>query len=70
MGLFSSLDRDKNYILVTHEGLSRTLVCTVLSMPPYRRHLFKIILSANYLADNMFCLEFSNSHVRYLYIQF
>ena len=42
MGLFSSLDRDKNYILVTHEGLIRTLVCTVLSMPPYRRHLFKI----------------------------
>jgi len=42
MGLFSSLDRERIYILVTHEGLIRTLICTVLSMPPYRRHLFKI----------------------------
>ncbi len=42
MDVFGSLDRDKNFILVTHEGLIRTLICTVLSMPPYRRHLFKI----------------------------
>ena len=40
--LFDSLDRAKNHILCTHEGLTRTLLCSVLGLPAYRRHLFSI----------------------------
>lgn len=40
--LFDSLDTQKNHILVTHEGLIRILLCSVLGLPPYRRHLFRI----------------------------
>lgn len=42
MELFGSLDRAKNHILVSHDGLIRTLICAVLSLPPYKRHLFAI----------------------------
>lgn len=40
--LFDSLDRTKNHILATHEGLTRILLCSVLGLPGYRRHLFTI----------------------------
>ncbi|MFA6905667.1 Phosphoserine phosphatase 1 [bioreactor metagenome] len=40
--LFDSLDRTKNHILCTHEGLTRILLCSVLGLPAYRRHLFSI----------------------------
>lgn len=42
MNLVSSLDRSRNQILVTHEGLIRILLCTLFSMPPFKRHLFGI----------------------------
>lgn len=42
MELFGSLVRTKNHILVSHDGLIRTLVCAVLTLPPYKRHLFRI----------------------------
>lgn len=40
--LFDSLDRTKNHMLATHEGLTRILLCSVLGLPPHRRHLFTI----------------------------
>jgi probable phosphoglycerate mutase len=40
--LFDSLDRTKNHIICTHEGLTRILLCSVLGLPAYRRHLFSI----------------------------
>ncbi|GEM_PF-611151 len=40
--VFDSLDRGKNHLLVAHEGLIRILLCSVLGMPPYKRHLFTI----------------------------
>lgn len=42
MSLFHTLDHTKNHILVSHDGLIRILLCAVLSLPPYRRHLFSI----------------------------
>ncbi|MBN2051392.1 MAG: histidine phosphatase family protein [Spirochaetales bacterium] len=41
MSVFATLDHFKNYILVAHDGIIRTLICSVLSIPPYKRHLFK-----------------------------
>lgn len=40
--LFDSLDKTKHHILSTHEGLTRILLCSVLGIPPYKRHLFCI----------------------------
>jgi len=40
--LFCSLDPVKDHILVTHEGLIRILICKVLSIPTYKRHLFRM----------------------------
>jgi len=40
--LFDSLDKTKHHILSTHEGLTRILLCSVLGLPPYKRHLFTI----------------------------
>lgn len=40
--LFDSLDRTKHHIFSTHEGLTRILLCSVLGIPPYKRHLFTI----------------------------
>lgn len=40
--LFSILDPAKNHILVAHDGIIRTLICKVLSIPTYRRHLFSL----------------------------
>jgi broad specificity phosphatase PhoE len=37
---FDSLGRAGNHILVAHDGLIRVLVCSLLGLPPYRRHLF------------------------------
>jgi broad specificity phosphatase PhoE len=39
---FSELDPNANHILVAHDGIIRTLICRVLGLPPYMRHLFKI----------------------------
>jgi broad specificity phosphatase PhoE len=41
---FCSLDAAKNHILVAHDGIIRTLLCKVLSIPVYKRHLFSIDL--------------------------
>jgi broad specificity phosphatase PhoE len=40
--LFCSLDTSKNHILVCHDGIIRVLICRVLGLPTYKRHLFKI----------------------------
>ncbi|MDX9827416.1 MAG: histidine phosphatase family protein [Spirochaetia bacterium] len=40
--LFESLDVKRNHILVSHDGIIRTLLCKVLMIPTYRRHLFQI----------------------------
>jgi broad specificity phosphatase PhoE len=40
--LFCSLDASKNHILVCHDGIIRVLICKVLGLPTYKRHLFKI----------------------------
>lgn len=40
--LFSELDPAKNHILVAHDGIIRTLICKVLSIPIFRRHLFSL----------------------------
>ncbi len=40
--LFDSLDKTKHHILSTHEGITRILLCSVLGIPPYKRHLFTI----------------------------
>jgi len=42
LAVFNSLDYYKDYILVSHEGIIKTLICSVLSIPPYKRHLFII----------------------------
>ena len=40
--LFNSLDASRNHILVSHDGIMRTLLCKVLMIPTFRRHLFQI----------------------------
>jgi len=40
--LFSELDPAENHVLVAHDGIIRALICKVLSIPTYRRHLFAI----------------------------
>lgn len=40
--LFSGLDPTQNHILVAHDGIIRILICKVLSIPTFRRHLFSI----------------------------
>jgi broad specificity phosphatase PhoE len=42
LAAFHSLDRAGNHILVAHDGLIRVLVCGLLGLPPYRRHLFAV----------------------------
>jgi broad specificity phosphatase PhoE len=42
--IFCSLNPTQNHILVSHDGVIRTLICKVLSIPTYKRHLFKIDL--------------------------
>lgn len=42
--LFASLDTDRHQILVSHDGVIRTLLCRVLGLPTYKRHLFTIDL--------------------------
>lgn len=42
--LFTSLDTDRHHILVSHDGVIRTLLCKVLGLPTYKRHLFTIDL--------------------------
>ncbi len=39
---FSELDPLKNHIIVAHDGIIRSLICKVLAMPTYRRHLFRV----------------------------
>lgn len=40
--LFCSLDHTANHILVAHDGLIRILICRVLGLPTWKRHLFRI----------------------------
>ena len=40
--MFCSLGKEGNHILVAHDGIIRTLICKVLGLAVYRRHLFKI----------------------------
>lgn len=40
--LFCELDPAKNHIIVAHDGIIRSLICMVLSLPTYKRHLFKV----------------------------
>jgi broad specificity phosphatase PhoE len=54
--LFCSLDPTKNHILVSHDGIIRTLICKILSLPTYKRHLFRIDLCSITTFD--FNLEF------------
>lgn len=42
MAVFGSLDRSRNHVIVSHEGLIRVLACSVLGLPPYKRHLFTV----------------------------
>jgi broad specificity phosphatase PhoE len=39
---FSELDPSANHIIVAHDGIIRTLICKILGLPPYMRHMFKI----------------------------
>ena len=44
--LFCSLDASRNHILVAHDGLIRILICRVLGLPTWKRHLFRIELAS------------------------
>jgi len=53
--LFNSLDIKQNMILVSHDGIIRSLICKILELPPFQRHRFKIdlcsITTCEYLSD-------------------
>ena len=49
--LFCTLDVTKNYILVAHDGIIRVLLCRIVGIPPYKRHLFKIDLASITICD-------------------
>lgn len=40
--MFCSLGKGGNHILVAHDGIIRILICKILGLPVYRRHLFRI----------------------------
>ncbi len=44
--LFCALDPKQNHILVAHDGLIRALICRVLGLPTWKRHLFHIELAS------------------------
>lgn len=54
--MFCELDPPQNHILVAHDGIIRVLICKVLGMPVYRRHLFRIDLASITVFD--YNLEF------------
>lgn len=55
--LFASLDPDRQHILVSHDGVIRTLLCRVFGLPTYKRHLFCIDLCSITVLD--FSREFN-----------
>jgi probable phosphoglycerate mutase len=39
---FNTLDPLKNSIVVAHDGIIRLLICKVLSLPTYKRHMLRV----------------------------
>lgn len=50
---FKELDCQQNHILVSHDGILRVLICKLLGLPVYKRHLFTL----NYCSIT--CFDFS-----------
>jgi len=51
--LFNSIEKTRNTILVSHDGIIRSLLCKILGIPPFQRHHFKIDLCSITICEYM-----------------